>query len=162
MKKKITAFLLLAVLSATLSGSASAQHRFPFFSHKHKKAMKAKAVATSAGHYTALSWTASVTASNGNCVSPCVVGYNIYRGSSAGKEDMTAPVNSALIFGTSYEDANVTLGSTYVYVVQAVGFPGGLNSTAAPLLSALSNEAAVVFAVPLVIAPPTNVQGTPN
>ena len=56
-----------------------------------------------------LSWTASTS---------IVAGYNIYRGSQA--NGPYARLNSALVAGTSYTDANVQSGSTYYYVATAV------------------------------------------
>jgi hypothetical protein len=75
-------------------------------------------------HDVILSWTASATSG--------VVGYNVYKGTSSRGESST-PLNSTPINGTSYADANVTAGTTYYYVVTAVGSDG--------VQSADSNEA---------------------
>jgi hypothetical protein len=75
-------------------------------------------------HDVILSWTASATSG--------VMGYYVYRGTSSGKESST-PLNSTPINGTSYADANVTAGTTYYYVVTALGSDG--------VESADSNEA---------------------
>ena len=63
-------------------------------------------------HNVSLSWTASSTSG--------VVGYNIYRGTTSGGESST-PLNSTPVSGTSYTDEAVTAGTTYYYVVTAVG-----------------------------------------
>jgi hypothetical protein len=71
-------------------------------------------------HDVIVSWTGSSTSG--------VVGYNVYRGTSSGGENLSSPLNgSAPINGTTYADANVTAGSTYYYVVTAVG-SGGVQS----------------------------------
>jgi len=65
----------------------------------------------STAHYMALTWTASN--------SPSIVGYNVYRGSQSGGPYSLltpAPVNAL-----AYTDSAVISGSTYFYVVTAVG-----------------------------------------
>jgi hypothetical protein len=62
-------------------------------------------------HDVLLSWAASST--------PGAVGYDVYRGTTSGKEGAT-PLNSLPINGTTYTDANVQAGQTYYYVVTAV------------------------------------------
>jgi hypothetical protein len=62
-------------------------------------------------HDVILSWTASTTAG--------VVGYDVYRGTTAGGESAT-PLNSSPITGTTYTDGTVQAGQTYYYVVTAV------------------------------------------
>jgi titin len=47
------------------------------------------------------------------------MGYDVYRGTTAGGESST-PLNSAPINGTTYTDENVTAGAAYYYVVTAV------------------------------------------
>jgi hypothetical protein len=63
-------------------------------------------------HDVGLSWTASSTSG--------VVGYNVYRGTCSGGESST-PLNSTPISGTTFTDETVTAGTTYYYVVTAVG-----------------------------------------
>jgi len=63
-------------------------------------------------HNVGLSWTPS--SSSG------VVGYNVYRGTTPGGESST-PLNSTPFSGTTYADQSVTTGTTYYYVVTAVG-----------------------------------------
>jgi hypothetical protein len=63
-------------------------------------------------HNVDLLWTDSST--------PGVVGYNVYRGTTSGGESST-PLNSAPVNGTTFTDESVTAGSTYYYVVTAVG-----------------------------------------
>jgi predicted phage tail protein len=80
----------------------------------------------SSGNATAsLSWTAP-TSTGG---SP-IIGYNVYRGATAGGESGTALATGVL--GTSFTDTTVANGSTYYYKVAAVNTAG---------ISALSNEA---------------------
>jgi hypothetical protein len=66
-------------------------------------------------HSATLTWAASVTAN---------VTYNVYRGSTSGGEDMTTPINPSAISALSYTDSNVTAGSQYFYVVEAVDGSG--------------------------------------
>ncbi len=63
-------------------------------------------------HNVGLLWTPS--SSSG------VVGYYVYRGTTSGGENST-PLNSTPISGTTFTDESVTAGSTYYYVVTAVG-----------------------------------------
>jgi hypothetical protein len=63
-------------------------------------------------HDVILSWTASTTSG--------VVGYNVYRGTTSGGESST-PLNSTPISGTTYTDESLVAGTTYYYVVTAVG-----------------------------------------
>jgi titin len=52
-----------------------------------------------------------------------VVGYYVYRGTTPGGESST-PLNSTPAAGTNLTDESVTAGSTYYYVVTAVGSDG--------------------------------------
>jgi hypothetical protein len=72
---------------------------------------QAVSVSGTGTHDVILSWTDSVT--------PGVVGYNVYRGTTSGGESST-PLNSTPINGTTYTDENVTAGATYYYVITAV------------------------------------------
>ena len=83
-------------------------------------------------HDVTLTWTPS--ASSG------VVGYDIYRGTTAGKESLT-PLNSPPVSGASFVDTNVQAGQTYYYVVTAVGSNGTTQS-------AVSNETAAAVPSP--------------
>ena len=65
-----------------------------------------------------LQWAASPTTG---------VTYNVYRGTSSGRESAT-PLNTSPVSTTSYTDTNVTSGQTYFYIVEAVDSGG--NSTA--------------------------------
>jgi hypothetical protein len=62
-------------------------------------------------HDVILSWTASTT--------PGVVGYNVFRGTTAGGPYSTE-LNSSPINGTTYCDSTAQAGQTYYYVVTAV------------------------------------------
>ena len=54
-----------------------------------------------------------------------VTGYNIYRGTSAGGEDYTSPINgSTLVTSTSYSDVSGSPGGDYFYTVEAVNASG--------------------------------------
>jgi fibronectin type 3 domain-containing protein len=48
------------------------------------------------------------------------VGYNVYRGTTSGGESST-PLNSTPVTGATFTDLSVTAGTTYYYVVTAVG-----------------------------------------
>jgi len=66
-------------------------------------------------HDVILSWSASGTSG--------VSGYYIYRGTTSGGES-SSPLNPTPINSTTYTDTNVMAGSTYYYVVTAVGSDG--------------------------------------
>ena len=72
-------------------------------------------------HDVMLSWTASST--------PGVMGYNVYRGTTSGRESAT-PLNSAPVCNTSFADANVTAGATYYYHVTAIAANNVTQSSA--------------------------------
>jgi len=61
-------------------------------------------------HSVTLNWTASTT--------PNISGYNLYRGAASGGP--YTKINSSLIVGTSYVDADVDGGVTYYYVATTV------------------------------------------
>jgi hypothetical protein len=63
-------------------------------------------------HNVDLLWTPSTTSG--------VVGYNVYRGTTSGGESST-PLNSTPVTGATFTDQSVTAGTTYYYVVTAVG-----------------------------------------
>ena len=90
-------------------------------------------------HCVVIAWTASI--------GPGVLGYNVYRGTSAGGEGPT-PLNGLLIVGTSYVDSTVVSGTKYYYVVKSIG--SGSSSSPA------SNEpnAKLVTITPVVITTP--------
>jgi hypothetical protein len=69
---------------------------------------------TAAAHSTTLNWVAS-SSSN-------VVGYYVYRGTQTGGP--YTKLNSTAVTGTTYTDSNVTAGTTYFYVVNAVDSNG--------------------------------------
>lgn len=144
---------VLAVLFTILCGSAQAQKA-------HKK-LRARAKVTATTHFTLLTWTASVSASDGSCVAPCVIAYNVYRGTTAGGENLTAPINTAPVTATTFQDTTVALGSTYVYVVQTAEYPNGIAAGAPTFSKTNSNEVAVILARGLPAAP-TELVGTPN
>jgi fibronectin type 3 domain-containing protein len=70
-------------------------------------------------HTVALSWNPS--SSNG------VTGYNVFRAGTSGGYGAN-PLNPAPVSGTAYEDASVTGGQTYFYIVTTVG--SGVSSAA--------------------------------
>jgi large repetitive protein len=80
-------------------------------------------------HTVSLSWT----------VAPGAAGYNIYRGTAAGKESTTS-INSSTITSSTFVDSGVTAGTTYYYVAMSVGSSGNL--------SAKSNEATATVPSP--------------
>lgn len=65
-------------------------------------------VAASGNHSVALNWQAS---------SSPVVGYFVFRGSSAGN---LSQINASAVTSTSYTDKNVANGQTYIYAVKSV------------------------------------------
>ena len=70
-----------------------------------------KAVLGNGCHFTYLTWTASTSAG--------VVGYNIYRGTSAGGES-SSPLNTGgPVAGTSFADVTTVSGTTYYYYIKA-------------------------------------------
>lgn len=70
-------------------------------------------------HDVILTWSASTT--------PGVMGYDAFRGTASCGENST-PLNSTPIPGTTYVDVNVTAGTTYYYVVTAIGSNGVTQS----------------------------------
>jgi hypothetical protein len=67
-----------------------------------------------------LSWTAP---------SGVVTGYNVYRGTTPGGE-LSTPLNTTPLTGTTFQDTTVTPGSTYYYVVEAVNSAGSSGPSA--------------------------------
>jgi fibronectin type 3 domain-containing protein len=64
-------------------------------------------------HSVELSWAPSTSAG--------IVGYNVYRATEAGGY---SKLDTSLVTGLKYTDATVAAGTTYQYVVTAVGFAG--------------------------------------
>jgi fibronectin type 3 domain-containing protein len=93
-------------------------------------------------HSVSLAWTASTTAG---------VTYNIYRGTAAGVCAGTPTPYAAAVAGTSFNDQNVSSGSTYFYAVSAVGTGGE---------SACTTE--VSAPIPQLPAPPSAPSATVN
>ena len=89
-------------------------------------------LAGTGAHDVVLTWNASTSAG--------ILGYNIYRGSTAGGESIT-PLNSTPVNAISYVDNTVTAGSTYYYRVTAVE-TGGTTQTSD------SNEASATVPTP--------------
>lgn len=82
------------------------------------------------GHGTTLNWVAS-TSQN-------VLGYNIYRGTTAGGP--YTKINASVITGTTYFDSGVQAGQTYFYVATTVDVSGNE--------SGFSNQATAVIPTP--------------
>lgn len=98
------------------------------------------AATTGITHSVNLSWTASTSAAG--CTSPCVFGYNVFRGTAAAGESAT-PLNATPVTATTFSDVSITIGSspvTYYYVVQAVETVGTIVAS-----SANSNEVSQTF-----------------
>ena len=106
----------------------------------------AQVVAKATAHSVTLTWTASTTTG--------VTGYNIYRGTTAGGENYTTPLNSALVTGTTYVDTTVSPLTTYYYTAEAY------CPTCTPNSSVPSNE--VSAAVPGNPQPSPPVLNTPT
>ena len=83
-----------------------------------------------------LTWTAS----------PGALGYNIYRGTTAGGESST-PVASG-VTATSFIDSNVVTGTTYYYYVTAVYSSLTPPNTESSPSSEVSTSAGIITAVP--------------
>jgi hypothetical protein len=84
-----------------------------------------------------------------------VTGYNFYRGTAAGAENFSTPINGSTPISTcGFIDTNVSAGVTYFYVAQAVVVNGSSTTT-----SANSNEAG---SGPVPIAPATNLKAVPQ
>lgn len=88
------------------------------------------AVQNGSAHSVSLSWQSSPSQ---------VAGYNVYRGTQPGGP-YTSRVNSSLLPGLSFTDANVQSGITYFYVATAVD--------ASQTESVYSNEAAAIIPAP--------------
>lgn len=67
-------------------------------------------------HTVTVSWTASTTSG---------VTYNVYRATTSGGYNYSAPLNAAPISGTSFTDCTIALNQTYYYVIRAVDGSGG-------------------------------------
>lgn len=142
--------IVLAVLSI-LCSSAQAQ-RF----HRRKVSAQAKPKATATLHGVTVTWAASPSTTNGDCVSPCVITYNVFRGTVSGGENLTTPINSAPIAALTFIDSNVVVGNTYVYEIQAEEFPNGI-AAGAPLFSKTNSpECAAIVARALPLPPPSS------
>ena len=104
--------------------------------------------ATAGNGSVSLSWTAPT--SDGGSV---ITGYDVYRGTTPGAEASTAVATN--VPTASFTDTNLTNGTRYYYVVQAVN---GVGS------SGTSNEASAVpmLAAPTVPSPPLGLTATPG
>jgi hypothetical protein len=74
---------------------------------------------TSGDGYNSLNWSSVIGAT----------GYNLFRGTTPGGEG-GSPINGSPVAGTNYVDSGLADGTTYYYVVKALG-PGG-SSAASP------------------------------
>src|SRR5215472_17343349 len=83
-------------------------------------------------HQVTVSWIASTDMPS---PVPAGDGYNLYRGTTAGGENLSAPLNGTTpISGLSFVDTNVVAGTTYFYVATSV--VGGVQSTDSVEISA--------------------------
>lgn len=82
-------------------------------------------------HTVSLSWTASTTSG---------VSYNVYRATTSGGYNYSAPLNSSPIAGTSFSDCTVTLGQTYFYVVRAVDGSGNQSGNSSEITAAVPSS----------------------
>jgi len=106
-------------------------------------------------HSVLLNWTASI--------SPNLMNYNVYRGTTAG-----GPYGVVTTLGlvTSYVDSNVQDGQTYYYVttvVDATGAESGYSNEASAVVPALVSQSATVSLCRDVIRtrPPPLARGSP-
>ena len=93
-----------------------AKHFLSEASASHNVQQRSASAPAGTHHSVNLSWKASPSA---------VVGYNVYRRSTAG----VVKLNSEPVTGTSYVDRTVWPGQTYYYVIKAVSAEGS-ESTA--------------------------------
>ncbi len=108
----VTRTVLAFALLALCVGTASAK------SIGAVSGLQAQVVPAVSGFQIVLTWTAPAT---GYAVS----GYNIYRGTVSGGEDISLPINGATpITSTTYTDTAVGLGSTYYYIVSPINDEG--------------------------------------
>ncbi len=85
------------------------------------------ASSTSVTHSVAMTWNASSGAS----------GYNVYRSTSSGGS--YTKLTSSLDTGTSYTDSSVNAGTTYYYVVTAVGSSGAESGYSSQVTAIIPN-----------------------
>jgi len=97
----------------------------------------------------ALSWDTVITRTSGEAVQG-YIGYNIYRGTEAGKID-DVPINREPLVANTYQDTAVENGKAYYYRVRAVDRPG------TPWRESLDSEEAA--AQPRDLTPPEPPQG---
>jgi hypothetical protein len=98
--------VILLLLSLGITGARAQDHAARTFT------------LTVSPHGVPLTWTASITPADQ------VAGYNVYRGTAPGGENLNTPINPSVITGDAYLDINVTAGMTYYYVVETVGVSG--------------------------------------
>jgi hypothetical protein len=85
----------------------------------------ATAVPATVPHSVTLNWVAST--------SPNIVGYNVYRGTTAGGPY----VHIGFVGGTSYVDSSVSSGQTYFYVATAVDSSNSESAYSTPAIAAV-------------------------
>ena len=90
-----------------------------------------------------LSWTKPINSRG-------VIGYNLYRGTTSGKQSNT-PITDFPIEGNSYTDNNLNSGTTYYYVVKAVYRDKTLGAS--------SNEVSVLLKSRIVLSATTREDG---
>lgn len=134
--------VVLAVLFTVLSGNVQAQ--------RIHRARRQQVRLTATLHGLNVTVTPSLSATNGDCVSPCVITYEIYRGTAAGAEDMTTPLNPTPLTSANlvFKDTTGIPKKQYFYVVQAVATSG----TSVLGTSASSSEVSATFP-PIILAP---------
>ncbi|MGO4692097.1 PA14 domain-containing protein [Glaciibacter sp. 2TAF33] len=83
------------------------------------------------------------------------IGYNVFRGTTADVDTTGSALNTAPLTTTAYTDTSATAGTTYYYVVVALGNGSPASAASAPASIAIP-------AAPEAPAAPTNVSGSVN
>jgi len=109
------------VFAPTANGTATGTLTFNSNASTAKTTEAVTGTAITPPYTVSLSWTGS---------SSSVVGYNVYRGTTAGSY---SKINSALDANTSYSDSTVTSGLTYYYAATAVNSSGEESSYSTPV-----------------------------
>lgn len=158
MKRLMLGIFALAILAGSAIAAPAHDYSGAYLHPRvpaDQPALSAAAGQSGSGHSVALAWAASTSAAS--CSTPCVFGYNVFRGTATGGESPT-PLNSAPLTGTTFTDTTVTLGSapiTYFYTVVAVETVSGVTVASGP-----SNEASATF--PGIPTAPASFTATPK
>lgn len=109
------------VFSPTTSGASSGKLTFASNASDSQVSEPLTGIGVVAQYSVQLSWNASTSS---------VAGYNVYRGTVAGRY---SKINTALDPNTAYTDSTAVSGTTYYYAATAVSSSGQESSYSAPL-----------------------------